>query len=61
MEKPDRLLPVSVVAARLNLSENSVRRLMKQGQLRCIATGPVKGYKIRESSVAAFLMTRGME
>lgn len=58
MEKPDRLLPVSVVAKRLDISERSVRRMMDRGQLRKIVTGPVKAYRVPESSVAAFLMSR---
>jgi len=58
MEK-DRLLTVQEVADQLRASPETVRRWLRQGQLRGIRLGGTKlGYRIPESEVRHFLAER---
>ncbi len=50
----DNRLDVAQVARRLNLSRSSVYRLIHAGELRAAAFGPVKGFRVWESSVEEY-------
>ena len=54
-EERGRLLPVSVVAARLGCSVSNVYRLIGRGDLACLSLGASKGYRVPESAVEAML------
>lgn len=52
----DRLLRVDEVAERLRVSRETVRRLLRSGELRGMRPGSAKmGWRIPESAVAAWL------
>ena len=52
----DRLLRVDEVAQRLRLSKETVRRLLRSGELLGMRPGSTKmGWRIRESAVAVWL------
>jgi excisionase family DNA binding protein len=52
----DRLLTVGEVAATMRVSNMTVYRMIKGGQLRAIRVG--KNYRIRESAVNGYLSDR---
>ena len=52
----DRLLTVGEVAATMRVSNMTVYRMIKGGQLRAIRVG--KNYRIRESTVNRYLSDR---
>jgi excisionase family DNA binding protein len=54
----DRLLTVGEVAALMRVSNMTVYRLIKAGQLAAIRVG--KNYRIRESDVSAYLTQRAV-
>jgi excisionase family DNA binding protein len=54
----DRLLTVGEVAATMRVSNMTVYRLIKSGQLPAIRVG--KNYRIRESDVDAYLSDRAV-
>jgi excisionase family DNA binding protein len=54
----DRLLTVGEVAALMRVSNMTVYRLIKAGQLAAIRVG--KNYRIRESDVSAYLEQRAV-
>ena len=58
MEKRDKLLPVSIVADRLNLSSQSVYNLIVAGQISAVRIGPKAGIRIYESEIERFLKVR---
>ena len=51
----EKLLPVSVVAARLGCSVSNVYNLIAAGEMACVRVGASKGYKVPEREFAAFL------
>ena len=53
MDIPDRLLTVQEVAAIMRVSNMTVYRLIRAGELRSARVG--RGYRIRESDVEAYL------
>ena len=57
-EKTDKLLRVSIVARRLNVSRQTVYNLIISGGLVAIRTGPVAGIRVYESSLDDFLKER---
>ena len=54
----EKLLPVSVVAARLGCSVGNVYNLIARGELACIRTGASKGYMVPEEELARFVARR---
>ena len=46
-----KLLDVRMVAARLSISETTVYRLIKTGQITCKRMGAKKGYRISEKEI----------
>jgi DNA-binding transcriptional MerR regulator len=60
-KEEDRELEVSIVAAKLGLSDTSVRRLMSSGLLRYTTRGPKKGYRVFESSVVNYKQQRDQQ
>lgn len=54
----DRLLTVGEVAALMRVSNMTVYRLIKAGQLAAIRVG--KNYRIRESDVGSYLSERAV-
>jgi excisionase family DNA binding protein len=54
-----RLLTVGEVAQTMRVSNMTVYRLIKSGQLRAIRVG--KNYRIRESDVDAYLSERSVQ
>jgi len=54
----DRLLTVAEVAAVMRVSNMTVYRLIKGGELPAIRVG--KNYRVRESHVDAYLSTRSV-
>lgn len=52
----ERLLTVSEVASTMRVSNMTVYRLIKDGQLQAIRVG--KNYRIREEEVASYLAAR---
>ena len=55
----DRLLTVAEVAASMRVSNMTVYRLIKSGQLAAIRVG--KNYRIRESDVDRYLRDRSVQ
>jgi excisionase family DNA binding protein len=55
----DRLLTVAEVAATIRVSNMTVYRLIKNGDLPALRVG--KNYRIRESDVDAFLSDRSVQ
>jgi excisionase family DNA binding protein len=55
----DRLLTVGEVAATMRVSNMTVYRLIKAGQLAAIRVG--KNYRIRESDVSQYLSERSVQ
>lgn len=55
----DRLLTVAEVAATMRVSNMTVYRLIKSGQLAAIRVG--KNYRIRESDVNRYLSDRSVQ
>jgi excisionase family DNA binding protein len=55
----DRLLTVAEVAATMRVSNMTVYRLIKNGDLPALRVG--KNYRIRESDVDAFLSDRSVQ
>ena len=55
----DRLLTVGEVAATMRVSNMTIYRLIKSGQLAAIRVG--KNYRIRESDVDVFLSDRSVQ
>ncbi len=55
----DRLLTVAEVAATMRVSNMTVYRLIKSGQLPAIRVG--KNYRIRESDMNAYLSGRSVK
>lgn len=55
----DRLLTVAEVAATMRVSNMTVYRLIKSGQLAAIRVG--KNYRIRESDVNSYLSDRSVK
>ena len=56
----DRLLTVEQVAQRLQFSEETVRRWIRDGRLRATLMGSMRGgYRVRESDVEATLQRLG--
>ena len=53
MDIPDRLLTVQEVAAIMRVSNMTVYRLIRGGELRAARVG--RGYRIRERDVEAYL------
>lgn len=51
-------LEVSTVAGRLNVSPNTVYRLIKKKKLKAMAAGVEKGYRVLSSSVEEFERAR---
>lgn len=54
----EKLLPVSVVAARLGCSASNVYNLFARGELVCIRVGASKGYMVPEDELARFMARR---
>jgi len=54
----DRWLTVQHVCDQLHVSDQTVRRWIKAGQLPATDLGGKAGYRIRESDLAAFLERR---
>jgi excisionase family DNA binding protein len=54
----DRLLTVGEVAATMRVSNMTVYRLIKSGQLPAVRVG--KNYRIRESDVSGYLSERSV-
>lgn len=54
----EKLLPVSVVAARLGCSVSNVYNLFARGELVCIRVGASKGYMVPEQELKRFMMRR---
>jgi excisionase family DNA binding protein len=55
----DRLLTVGEVAATMRVSNMTVYRLIKSGQLAAVRVG--KNYRIRESDVNQYLSVRSVQ
>ena len=55
----DRLLTVAEVAATMRVSNMTVYRLIKTGELAALRVG--KNYRIRESDVDAYLADRSVQ
>ena len=55
----DRLLTVAEVAATMRVSNMTVYRLIKSGDLAALRVG--KNYRIRESDVDRYLSTRSVQ
>ncbi len=58
-ETGDRLLTVSEVAATMRVSNMTVYRMIKSGDLPALRVG--KNYRIRESDVSDYLANRSVE
>ena len=55
----DRLLTVAEVAATMRVSNMTVYRLIKSGEIAALRVG--KNYRIRESDVDRYLSTRSVQ
>jgi excisionase family DNA binding protein len=58
-EAGDRLLTVAEVAATMRVSNMTVYRLIKNGDLKALRVG--KNYRIRESDVESYLSERSVQ
>lgn len=54
----EKMLDLSIVAKRLDISLASAYRLINSNKLKFIKCGPKKGYKVREADLAEYLFKR---
>jgi len=64
-EKEKVVLPilygVATVARLLQISESSVYRMIRKGELKAIRTGPKKGFRVPAPALEEFLKRRNQE
>ena len=54
----ERWLTVEEIVDMLKVHEQTVRRWLREGELRGVLLGRKAGYRVRESDLAAFLQAR---